>query len=222
MSVSKAIVERIKSLINEGTPLSHAVKKQFGYTFKEEQDAEGWLTSAAHIVELIIRDPTNAYRMKCLSLVASSQVKIGRREGVTKEHVGSMIGVLENLMRDIDAGLIASLADRVRAEVFDEFLDHAEAYHKEGRKESGVIAGVVFEDTMRRIAQKHRADDPKIDTIITNLVKKDVFTEVKAKRARAAADVRTKATHARWSEFDLSDVQTCIGFTRELIANHLD
>jgi hypothetical protein len=125
-------------------------------------------------------------------------------------------------MRDIDAGLIASLADRVRAEVFDEFLDHAEAYHKEGRKESGVIAGVVFEDTMRRIAQKHRADDPKIDTIITNLVKKDVFTEVKAKRARAAADVRTKATHARWSEFDLSDVQTCIGFTRELIANHLD
>jgi len=88
---------RSKSLINEGAPLSHAVKKQFGYTFKEEQDAEGWLTSAAHIVELIIRDPTNAYRMKCLSLVASSQVKIGRREGVTKEHVGSMIGVLENL-----------------------------------------------------------------------------------------------------------------------------
>ena len=35
------------------------------------------------------------------------------------------------------------------AEAFDDFLDHAEAYLHGGRKmEAGVIAGVVFEDTI--------------------------------------------------------------------------
>jgi hypothetical protein len=37
MTVSDAIVQRIKSLIDEGNPLSVSVKKQFGYTFDEQQ-----------------------------------------------------------------------------------------------------------------------------------------------------------------------------------------
>lgn len=44
---------------------------------------------------------------------------------------------------------------------------------------------------------------------------------VKAKRARAAADVRTKATHAQWDEFELDDVRSTIEFTRDLIETKL-
>ena len=37
---------------------------------------------------------------------------------------------------------------------FDDFLDHGEAYLKAGRKDpAGVIAGVVLEDTIRRICR---------------------------------------------------------------------
>jgi hypothetical protein len=134
-----------------------------------------------------------------------------------------MIGVLRSLLQDIEAGLITTLEDRVRAEVFDEFLDHAVVYQKSRRKElAGAIAGVVFEDTIRRIGKKHGASDPQIETMIINLVKKQIFTDVKAKRARAAADLRNKATHARWDQFDLHDVNDCIGFTRELITAHLE
>jgi len=44
------------------------------------------------------------------------------------------------------------LGNKIRAETFDDFLDHAVFYAKKGRKmEAGVIAGVVFEDTIRRI-----------------------------------------------------------------------
>jgi hypothetical protein len=45
---------------------------------------------------------------------------------------------------------------------------------------------------------------------------------LKAKRARAAAGLRTSAAHARWEEIQLGDVKPVIEFTRELMAAHLE
>ncbi len=113
------------------------------------------------------------------------------------------------------------LEDIIRAQTFDDFLDHAEEYHKSGRKESGVIAGVVFEDTIRRIAKNNEVSVGHLETTINELLKKGVLAATKAKRAKSAAHVRAKATHAEWDEFDLNDVSDTINFTRELIAAHL-
>lgn len=139
--------------------------------------------------------------------------------------VGELAAVLHSLLADADAGLLASVADRARAEVFDDFLDHAEAYFRDGRKnEAGAISGVVFEDTVRRVCRKHSITEKgqQLDQLISALAAKGELTAVKAKRARAAAAVRTKATHAQWTEFELPDVQATIEFTRELIAAKLD
>jgi hypothetical protein len=220
MAVSAAIIDRIKKLIESGMPLTK--RGGYGLTDDEQQEAEGWLTSAHHVLQLVIREYLNPYRLKLERLVIQSEVTIGRHARVEPQHIDAAIGVLRALLQDIEAGLIVSLADRVRAEVFDDFLDHADEYHKRGRKEAGVIAGVVFEDTLRRIAEKFEVSGPNVEELIVALVKKEVFTETKAKRARAAAHVRTKANHALWNEFDLKDVATCIGFTRELISAHLE
>ena len=60
-----------------------------------------------------------------------------------------------------------------------------------------------------------------LDTLISELTKQNVMTELKAKRARAAAGLRTSAAHARWEEIQLSDVNPVIEFTRELMAAQL-
>jgi len=136
-----------------------------------------------------------------------------------------MRSLLENLLADIEAGLLTSVANRAAAEAFDDFLDHAKNYLADEKKnESGAIAGVVFEDSLRRICRKNQIPErgEKIDDLISTLVKRDIITPTKAKRARSAADVRTKATHAQWDEFDLDDVRATIEFTRELIASELD
>jgi len=197
--------------------LSRVGKKGFAYIPQEKLEAEGWLTSAAHVISLVIDDPLNPYYAQCTHLVVTARMQFG----VSQDHISSVIGILEYLLQDIDAGLIGTLADRVRAEVFDDFLDHAESYYKRGLKFSGAIAGVVFEDATRRIAKKHDVRATSVEDIISELVKKRVLTETKAKRARSAAHVRTKATHANWDEFDLPDVQNCIQFTREMIESHL-
>ena len=61
-----------------------------------------------------------------------------------------------------------------------------------------------------------------LDTLISELAKGNVVTALKAKRARAAAGLRTSAAHARWEEIQLSDVNPVIEFTRELMAAHLE
>jgi transposase len=43
-----------------------------------------------------------------------------------------------------------------------------------------------------------------------------------SQRARAAANVRTKGTHAQWDEFELEDVAATIEFTTELVESKLD
>jgi hypothetical protein len=139
--------------------------------------------------------------------------------------VGEFTDLLNYLLTDIEQGLLGSIVDRVRAETFDDFLDHAESYYKDGRKnEAGVIAGVVFEDTIRKICDKNKIPQKglKLDELINSLAKVEIISQTKAKRARAAAHVRTKATHAQWDEFALEDVKATIDFTRELISQKLD
>ena len=112
-----------------------------------------------------------------------------------------------------------------RAETFDDFLDHADAYLLEGRKsEAGVIAGVVFEDTLRQICRNEKITEKglRLDGLISELTSRGELSGVKAKRARVAAHVRTKASHAQWEEFEINDVKATVEFTRELILAKLD
>jgi len=159
--------------------------------------------------------------------IESEQKKIESRNSgwVIHRDVGEVASLLIELNHDIENGLLASVADKARAETFDNFLDHAKEYAKENLKnEAGVIAGVVFEDCLRRICRKYGKDDKeeKLDALITYLAQKEIFSQTKAKRARAAAHVLTKATHAQWDEFDINDVQGTISFTEELLLTHLD
>jgi hypothetical protein len=127
--------------------------------------------------------------------------------------------------RERIAEIYGKKSDRERAESFGDFLDLAEAYYKNSRKsESGTIAGVVFENTIRRICDKYKIVEKqrKLDDLISALARASVITQTKAKRARVAAHVRTQATHAQWDEFDLADVRVTIDFSRELMLEKLD
>jgi len=132
---------------------------------------------------------------------------------------------MTRLLEEIEGGLLTTIENHAIAVTFDDFLDHGAEYLKRGRKdEAAVIAGIVFEDTLRRICRNLNIGEKGIslEALIAELVKRDVLTELKAKRARAAAGLRTSAAHARWEEIQFSDVKPVIEFNRELMAAHLE
>jgi hypothetical protein len=221
MAIEDAIKTRIVHLLGESKYLVRSDIDSDGAAFDTEQcqDCLAWLASAQNVVHLICDSSEAPYRMR------ADKIADKEHGWLINSAVGKLAALLKNLLLDAEAGLIASVADRARAETFDDFLDHADAYFADGRKnESGVIAGVVFEDTLRRICRKEGIveKDVKLDMLISSLTSRGELSSTKAKRARVAAHVRTKASHAQWDEFELEDVRAAIEFTREIIAAKLD
>ena len=218
MSIEESIRSRLAQLIAESARLSVGNQNDQCVDPRQEAACSAWITAAHNAVHLLITQADAPYRRK------ADRIAEGRHGYGIHQAVGEFASVLVSLLADSDAGLLSSVADQARAEAFDDFLDHANQYLKNSRKnEAGVIAGVVLEDSLRRICRKHGIPEKgkNLDSLISELVSKNELTGVKAKRARAAADVRTKATHAQWDEYELEDVRSTIEFTRELIESKL-
>jgi hypothetical protein len=185
----------------------------------------GWMAAAAHVIEIVCPNPSTAYRKQFDALVAEWKSFSGPRSGSAPEVVPATTELLRRLLADIEAGLLVNIANKAVAETFDNFLDHAAHYLTADQKnEAGVIAGIVFEDTIRKICRLHEIAENgvNLDKLVTELVNRELLTGLKAKRARASAALRTSAAHARWEEFDAQDVKPVIELTRELLAAHLD
>lgn len=219
MSIEEKIAQRLGQLIEQSGALSNG--NQYGQCVEESQRARcsAWITAAQNAVHLVFPSATAPYRMKIDRIAGADHGY------VIHEAVREAASVLQNMVVDAKAGLLASVANQARAETFDDFLDHADAYLRDKRKnEAGVIAGVVFEDTLRQICRNEGIAEKglKIDGLITELTTRGEISGVKAKRARVAAHVRTKASHAQWDEYEIEDVRATIEFTRELLVAKLD
>ena len=219
MEIEKKVREKFEELINSGNRLKSGNEHDQAHNAEHSQNCVGWLASAQNIVHLVISNADNPYK-KTVDKICNTD-----RGYCIPISVGEVTVILNSLLKDIDQGLLASIEDQTRASVFDDFLDHAKEYAKNNiSNEAGVIAGVVFEDTLRTICRNSGINEKgkKLDSLIDQLVKSGILTQIKAKRARVAAHVRTKATHAQWDEFEIDDVNTTIEFTEELILKHLE
>ncbi len=219
MANAEQIHDHLVELIQSANDLKIG-DEHFNQTRTDEQlyACNGWIASAYNLIQIICPDPNNSYRQHAAYITS-----IDNGLAVNQD-VGKLAALLSNLMMDVENGLLTTIADQATADTFDNFLDHAKEYLKENKKnESGVIAGVIFEDSIRRIYRKHGYEDKdqKLEIIINTLAKANIITQTKAKRAKVAAHVRTKATHAQWGAFDLKDVEGTIQYTEELISNHL-
>jgi hypothetical protein len=210
MPGSDPVKERIEHLISEAPQIASG---------SDVHRQRAWVVAAQHAVLLVCPSSGSPYYASSQRIVSQSNQPF-----LASASVSGMADLLTRLLEEIEGGLLTTIENRAIAVTFDDFLDHGAEYLKRGRKdEAGVIAGIVFEDTIRRICRVLEIPERgvNLDALISELVKKDVLTELKAKRARAAAGLRTSAAHARWDEFEVGEVSPVIEFARELIAAHL-
>ena len=212
MPGNEAAREHIERLIRQVSP----IPLLWGGSVPHQR---AWLTAAQSAVQLVCPSSTNPYHLHAQGVISKLATT-----SLPEPLVSEMAALLEHLIAEIKGGLLTTVENRAIAATFDDFLDHGAEDLKQGRKnEAGVIAGIVFEDTIRRISRVLGVTENGValETLITDLTKQGVLTQLKAKRARAAAGFRTTAAHARWEEIALGDVAPVIELTRELIAAHL-
>jgi hypothetical protein len=208
--IEKKLRDKIAQLIACADAYAEAANQ----TERGVANATAWVTEALNVVQLAVPDRFQPYRQ---------QIELAVYATVSQK-VLTIAATLRSLLADVDLGLVSTLANTIRAEAFDNFLDHAVEYQKRKRKnEAGVIAAGVFEDTMRKIyADKiDKFSRPDLEQVIIVLTKKEVITVEQEKQARVAQLVRNKAAHADWDGFTMQGVDDTIKITKALIEAHL-
>ena len=215
MTPQEKIRSRLRELHESGNRLRVGNEYRQQLNEQHAHDCQGWLAAVQNLLHLFFGNIQHPYRLRIDSICAE------RRGLMIPTQVGDVTAILEQLNLDLDNDLIFSIENRVRATVFENFLEEASWYAKKKQiREAGVFAAAVFEDTIRSLSRKCGVEEEGVNTdkLISELTNKGVLTAVKAKRARASAGTRNSAMHAHWDDFDLDDVKSLISFTEELIS----
>ena len=222
--MKEKITKRFEELLDKGellskqVPLDSESRPHYWIPAQDIVEFQAWLFSTANLLKQVsLKD--SPYQMEVDRLLANENMATG----VPTDIVFKMLGLLHSAYQEWLRDFLSKLEYIVVAETFDEFLDHAKSYHAANKKiEASVLASAVFEDTIKRIATKNSLDSKKtLEPLVDSLKSNDVFTAVKAKRAKAYSGLRNKALHAEWDEFDIKDVGEMIKGIEEIIEEYL-
>ncbi len=136
-----------------------------------------------------------------------------------------LVGIAEGLRADIASGYAQSFAEAAHADTFSDFIGMAEGLQESGYKDAAaVIAGSVLEDHLRNLAKKAGLDVEtedghplKADRLNADLARAEVYNKLEQKRVTAWLDLRNKAAHGHYSEYDESHVAALIRDVRDFL-----
>ena len=110
----------------------------------------------------------------------------------------------------------------VRAEVFADFLEMAEHLLEQGYKDPcAVLVGGVLEDHLRSLCQSRgiplqmSGKPKKADSMNNDLAFADVYSKLDQKNVTAWLDLRNKAAHGKYDEYNADQVRNLLVGVRE-------
>jgi hypothetical protein len=134
-------------------------------------------------------------------------------------------GALQTMLQEVDSGFVGSLRATITAEVLSDLVTLARRVMDDsgsnGKDVAAVLTAAAFEDTIRRLATKEGiAHYEKLADTLEELKKKGILQGAQVGVAQSYLGFRNKALHAKWTEVDLSSVQSALAFTEQLLLKH--
>lgn len=139
-----------------------------------------------------------------------------------------LIELLKEIKIDIEEGWLNGFKSQISVELFTNFLNMAEHLLDEGYKDSAaVIIGSVLEENLRQLALRDdiliTRKDPKSDkempldaaSMNTLLAIREVYSMSYHKDITAWLDLKNKAAHGKYSEYDLNAVKSVLSAVRD-------
>lgn len=135
-------------------------------------------------------------------------------------------GLLENLKREVQHGLLGSLKNRFAGEILSDFIvlaREAAGENAEGAKNvAAVLAAAAFEDTIRRMGLEFAGitDRPNLSEVIIKLKEKGILKGSQVGIAQSFLNFRNNALHADWNKIEKASIESVLGFVQELLSKH--
>ena len=189
---------------------------------------ELWSTHRDNYDDLSDLDDRTIY-MEVDTILAATLDRLAPANSPYRESIShsmrDKVGALRALRRDYDAGYLSSVQSLVRAEVFADFLEMAEHLLGQGYKDPcAVLVGGVLEDHLRSLCQgrgiplQMSGKPKKADSMNNDLASADVYSKLDQKNVTAWLDLRNKAAHAQYGEYNDDQVRSLLIGVREFAA----
>ena len=172
----------------------------------------------------------SGWRVGCLSLLSSLfgedhvryrtfDIECGEPyAGQTKRG----LALLESARDEVEFGGLRRLEEMVFVDVSTSFLDMARHLHDEGHKDpAALLAGAVLEDGLRRIASAQELSGDNIKALNDRLVQARVYNRLTYKSVAVWNDLRNRAAHGKFEEYDAALVGQMIDGVETLLERYL-
>jgi len=217
---TSAVLAQLDSLIQEAEPRITPGSRGFSDYFKSS--APGARAMLTRMVAAITRLTPGG------SVYREQAREISERSAADAGKVAWLLGVVQALRDDFAAGYLTTLEELVHADVFSEFLGMARELQRSGYKDAAaVIAGSVLEEHLRKLATKRGLPTAKpdgkpvkADTLNAELLKADAYNALAQKQVTAWLDLRNKAAHGHYTEYDHAQVAALIRDVLDFAAKH--
>lgn len=212
-SAPDPIIMQLSSIIDD----LHDSSNDGGYL--EDYDARRIATRARAAIRRYA-PPGSAYE--------DDAAEIAQSNSIDNWKAGQFAAIVHALRDDYSLGGLTAVEEIVHADLFDDFLDMANELLSKGFVgPAAVLAGMVLEEQLRKLATKHGIailDDkqrPKsAETLGVDLRKAGIFTEVRRKSVTAWYAQRTEGAHGHPENLDQGEVERMIDGVRDFVASH--
>lgn len=127
-------------------------------------------------------------------------------------------GILNAIKMEVDNDWLSSMKGLVSADIFSDFLEMAEHLLEENYKDpAAVMIGSVLEEHLRQLCEKNgiavidikngKSIPKKADLINAELASKAVYNKLDQKSITTWLDLRNKAAHGKYTEYNKQQVE---------------
>lgn len=194
------------------------------YDLARWPDFVEWRTSCIAVLDQIV--PSSSLLRKTVGALCTLGNELQKVQFAT--------GFLRSVRREVDAGTLDSLVQRVEAEVLSDYMEQINNVMGGSRGElnhvvAAVMAGVALERCLRTVCLS--LEPPELLTteagrplgmtaMIDALKRRQLLNELAAKEARAWAALRNHAAHGEVAEFTRPQVEAMVAGITRFIKEH--
>lgn len=226
MTVAKTLTDEITNLIQIGDELTKKAKGSSSNLGDADiSKCVSWITRTGEMIKRLY--PADSQHLESYK-ACLSQYKFAAMHSNYYQHLAIATGLLSGVLHELEKGLLSDIKQLLQADIFADFLEMAEHLLKENYKDaSAVIIGSVLEDTLRKLAETNGVPTATggkpltIDPLNAALANAGIYNKLVQKQITGWADLRNKAAHGHYDEYDKHQVEMMLLFTQDFCSRHL-
>ncbi len=226
-NIYKKLKDEIDELVKYGEEISQLASNSGSILGPNHiTKASTWVTRIGQIIKNLCSEDSQYYQNYEDTLKTPSFYSM---HSIHFDHISAMNGIIKAVQNDYEKGLLVNFRKLLQAEIFADFLEMGEYLLKENYKDAAaVVIGSVLEDTLRKLAisnginiLKSNGDYMTLEPLNMELAKANVYDKLIQKQITSWGDLRNKAAHGHYSEYDKQQVEMMLLFVQKFCSDYL-